>query len=190
MVFQHLPLFLSPSCPQLGREKRHCVCLCTCGQQRKVYASWTRSQNLWLSVEDTKGGTRYQFFSTKPKTLPHINVPRPAISDGWWSESKSDRNRKETSICPRWGRRAWMSRIDEGEKFEQFLHYNELPWVAQHHPRCQHSPQESQGSHHWALEMSSKFPLTAFKCLCANCALSRLGIQLKTTGLPYTDLGS
>lgn len=33
----------------------------------------------------------------------------PAIWDGWWSESSSERKRRATSICPGWGRRRWMS---------------------------------------------------------------------------------
>lgn len=40
----------------------------------------------------------------------------PAIWDGWWSESNSDRKRRATSICPGWGRREWMSTLVETTK--------------------------------------------------------------------------
>lgn len=91
----------------------------TCGQQRKVYASWTRSQNLWLSGRTGEENRQHitglsRSHSTNEPT--QTNLSRPAISDGWWSESKRDRNRKATSICPRWGRTAWMSGMEGGKR--------------------------------------------------------------------------
>lgn len=115
MTFEHFPLFLFP--PLIGKKERYLLF---------VYL-WTAAQGVCILNAITEPvtlcgrgwrGTRDQFLTqnTIPDRLTHINTPRPAISDGWWSESKSDRNRKATSICPRCGRTAWMSRIDEGEK--------------------------------------------------------------------------
>ena len=50
----------------------------------------------------------------------------PAISDGWWSESSSERKRWATSICPGWGRSIWMSEWEETENEK-----NEKGW-----PKC------------------------------------------------------
>lgn len=87
----------------LGRDRRTCGFLGkegrgrSCGEENRQHI--TGLPNTHSTHEPTQ-----------------TNLSRPAISDGWWSESKRDRNRKATSICPRWGRTAWMSRIEGGEK--------------------------------------------------------------------------
>lgn len=92
----------------------------TWGQQRIVYASWTRSQNRWLSRKNKGAKAKYSSHKSKCATFVRPSLPYatwhgegwhylPAISDGWWSESRRDLNRNATSACPRCGRTAWIS---------------------------------------------------------------------------------
>lgn len=92
----------------------------TWGQQRIVYASWTRSQNRWLSRRNNGMKSRYSSHKSIGAVVgrPSLSCATwqgeggdysPAISDGWWSESRRDLNRNATSACPLCGRTAWMS---------------------------------------------------------------------------------
>lgn len=75
----------------------------TCGQQRKVYASWTRSQNLWLSVQGGAGGrkqaTHYPSLKGTQHQWAHSNKLVQTCNFWWvvirvqeWPESKSNFN--------------------------------------------------------------------------------------------------
>lgn len=107
--------FFYSSLPELEKKKRLFVCLPVDSSARCMHLEHDHRtcDFLWKGQQFfSKLSVFFPPQNTKPNKLFHIHMPRPAISEGWWSESKSDRNRKATSICPRWGRTAWMSRID------------------------------------------------------------------------------